>query len=189
MSPTGGDAWEAKGLAEYHEFAGIMALGRFEATRIIDGRTESDIRIFVLSRKLSLQALLETVRIACGSFEPSPSSGTSGGRRITATSSGIPARGATGETEDGRRSLAQVHQGDGPHNPPPSRLPRLGQASEDGSVRMALPDPMINVQDLTHSTHKKWLAVTNANSRAAHRGPRAQPFPEMIVAPRSRSMW
>jgi len=30
-----------------------------EATRVIDGRTESDIRIFVLSRKLSPQALLE----------------------------------------------------------------------------------------------------------------------------------
>ena len=30
-----------------------------EATRVIDGRTESDICIFVLSRKLSPQALLE----------------------------------------------------------------------------------------------------------------------------------
>jgi predicted transposase YbfD/YdcC len=39
-----------------------MALSRFEAMRIIDGRTESDIRTFVLSRKLSAQALLETVR-------------------------------------------------------------------------------------------------------------------------------
>jgi predicted transposase YbfD/YdcC len=56
---------EAKGLAKYHEFAGLMAFGRFEATRIIDGRTESDIRIFVLSPKLSSQALLETVRDHC----------------------------------------------------------------------------------------------------------------------------
>ena len=30
-----------------------------EATRVIDGWTESDIRIFVLSRKLSPQALLD----------------------------------------------------------------------------------------------------------------------------------
>src|SRR5215470_12624007 len=51
-----------KGLAEYHEFPGLKAFGRIEATRVIDGRTESDIRIFVLSRKLTAQALLETAR-------------------------------------------------------------------------------------------------------------------------------
>ena len=50
----------AKGLAEYHEFPGLKAFGRIEATRVIDGRTETDVRIFVLSRKLSPQALLET---------------------------------------------------------------------------------------------------------------------------------
>jgi len=33
---------------------------RIEATRVIDGRAETDVRIFVLSRKLSPQALLET---------------------------------------------------------------------------------------------------------------------------------
>jgi predicted transposase YbfD/YdcC len=53
---------EAKGLAEYHEFPGLKAFGRIEARRVIDGRTESDIRIFVLSRKLTAQALLETAR-------------------------------------------------------------------------------------------------------------------------------
>jgi predicted transposase YbfD/YdcC len=53
---------EAKGLAEYHEFPGLAAFGRIEATRVIDGRTETDMRIFVLSRKLSPQLLLETAR-------------------------------------------------------------------------------------------------------------------------------
>jgi len=51
---------EAKGLAEYQEFPGLKAFGRIEATRVIDGRAETDVRIFVLSRKLSPQALLET---------------------------------------------------------------------------------------------------------------------------------
>src|SRR5262249_19827300 len=53
---------EAKGLAEYHEFPGLTAFGRIEATRIIDGKTETDVRIFVLSRKLTAKALLETGR-------------------------------------------------------------------------------------------------------------------------------
>jgi len=53
---------EAKGLAKYHEFPGLKAFGRIEATRVIDGRTETEVRIFVLSRKLSPQALLETAR-------------------------------------------------------------------------------------------------------------------------------
>ena len=48
---------EAKELAEYHEFPVLKAFGRIEATRVIDGRTESDIRIFVLSRRLSPEAL------------------------------------------------------------------------------------------------------------------------------------
>jgi hypothetical protein len=51
---------EAKELAEYHEFPGLTAFGRIEATRVIDGKIETDVRIFVLSRKLSPQALLET---------------------------------------------------------------------------------------------------------------------------------
>ena len=53
---------EAKGLAEYHEFPGLKAFGHIEATRQIDGKTTTDVRIFALSRKLSPQALLETAR-------------------------------------------------------------------------------------------------------------------------------
>jgi predicted transposase YbfD/YdcC len=53
---------DAKGLAEYHEFPGLKAFGRIEATRVIDGKTETEARIFVLSRKLSPKALLETAR-------------------------------------------------------------------------------------------------------------------------------
>jgi hypothetical protein len=45
-----------------HAFPGLTAFGRIEATRVIDGRTETDVRIFVLSLKLSPQALLETAR-------------------------------------------------------------------------------------------------------------------------------
>jgi predicted transposase YbfD/YdcC len=41
---------------------GLKAFGRIEATRVIDGKTETDVRIFVLSRKLSPKALLETAR-------------------------------------------------------------------------------------------------------------------------------
>jgi predicted transposase YbfD/YdcC len=53
---------EAKGLAEYHEFPGLKAFGRIEATRVIDGKTETDVRIFALSRKFSPRALLKTAR-------------------------------------------------------------------------------------------------------------------------------
>src|SRR5262244_3460480 len=53
---------EAKGLAECHDFPGLKAFGRVETTRVIDGRTETDLRIFVLSRKLSPKALLATAR-------------------------------------------------------------------------------------------------------------------------------
>jgi hypothetical protein len=35
-----------KGLAEHHEFPGLKAFGRIEATREIDGRTETDVPIF-----------------------------------------------------------------------------------------------------------------------------------------------
>lgn len=52
----------AKGLAEYHEFPGLKAFGRIEATREIDGRIETDVRTFALSRKLSPEALLATAR-------------------------------------------------------------------------------------------------------------------------------
>lgn len=53
---------DAKGLAEYHGFKGLKAFGRIEATRQIDGKTTTNVRIFALSRKLSPQALLETAR-------------------------------------------------------------------------------------------------------------------------------
>jgi predicted transposase YbfD/YdcC len=53
---------DAEGLAEHHEFRGLTAFGRIEATRVIDGKTETDVRIFALSRKLSPKALLETAR-------------------------------------------------------------------------------------------------------------------------------
>lgn len=52
----------AKGLAEHHEFPGLKAIGRIEATREIDGKFETDVRIFALSRELSADALLATVR-------------------------------------------------------------------------------------------------------------------------------
>ena len=53
---------EAKGLAEHHDFPGLGAFGRIEATREVDGKIETDVRIFALSRKLSPGALLATVR-------------------------------------------------------------------------------------------------------------------------------
>ena len=53
---------EANGLAEHHEFPGLKAFGRIEATRVIDGKTETDVRIFALSRKLSADDLLSTAR-------------------------------------------------------------------------------------------------------------------------------
>lgn len=53
---------EAKGLAEHHDFPGLKAFGRITATRTIDGKTTTDVRIFALSRKLSPEKLLETAR-------------------------------------------------------------------------------------------------------------------------------
>jgi predicted transposase YbfD/YdcC len=53
---------DAKGLAEHHEFKGLKAFGRIEATREIDGKVSTDVRIFALSRKLSPEKLLETAR-------------------------------------------------------------------------------------------------------------------------------
>jgi predicted transposase YbfD/YdcC len=51
-----------KDVAEHHGFPGLKAFGRIEATRVIDGKTETDVRIFVLSRALTPKALLATVR-------------------------------------------------------------------------------------------------------------------------------
>lgn len=53
---------EAKGLAEHHEFPGLKAFGRVTATREIDGKTTTDVRIFALSKKLSPAKLLEAAR-------------------------------------------------------------------------------------------------------------------------------
>jgi predicted transposase YbfD/YdcC len=44
------------------DFPGLKAFGRIEATRIVDGKVERDVRIFALSRELAPQALLDTVR-------------------------------------------------------------------------------------------------------------------------------
>jgi predicted transposase YbfD/YdcC len=52
----------AKGLAEHHGFLGLKAFGRIEATRTIDGKTESDVRIFALSRVMKPAELIATVR-------------------------------------------------------------------------------------------------------------------------------
>jgi predicted transposase YbfD/YdcC len=41
---------------------GLTAFGRIEATRVIDRKTETGVRIFVLSRKFTPKALLETAR-------------------------------------------------------------------------------------------------------------------------------
>ena len=49
-------------IAEHHEFPGLKAFGSIAARRRINGKTETDIRIFVLSRVLTPKALLETVR-------------------------------------------------------------------------------------------------------------------------------
>jgi predicted transposase YbfD/YdcC len=49
-------------VAEHHAFPGLKAFGRIEATRIVDGKTQTDVRIFALSRTLTPKALLATVR-------------------------------------------------------------------------------------------------------------------------------
>lgn len=56
----------AKGLAEHHDFPGLKAFGRIEETRDIDGKRETGVRIFALSRELSPEALLSTVRAHWG---------------------------------------------------------------------------------------------------------------------------
>lgn len=49
-------------IAEYHDFPGLKAFGSIEATRLIEGKRETDVRIFALSRVLTPKALLQTVR-------------------------------------------------------------------------------------------------------------------------------
>ena len=53
-------------LAEHHDFKGLKAFGRIEATRVVDGKTETDVRIFALSHVLSPDELLATVRAHWG---------------------------------------------------------------------------------------------------------------------------
>lgn len=49
-------------VAEHHGFAGLKAFGHIEATRVIDGKPETDVRLFALSRTMTPKALLATVR-------------------------------------------------------------------------------------------------------------------------------
>lgn len=49
-------------LAEAHEFPGIRAIGKIESLRRIEGKEETLVRHFLLSRRLSAAKLLEVVR-------------------------------------------------------------------------------------------------------------------------------
>jgi predicted transposase YbfD/YdcC len=49
-------------LGAYHEFVGLRAFGRIEATRTIDGKTTTDVRIFALSRALPVKAFMTAAR-------------------------------------------------------------------------------------------------------------------------------
>jgi predicted transposase YbfD/YdcC len=52
----------AKGLAEHHEFPGLKAFGRIEATREIEGRVTSQTRFFALSWTPTPEVLMDAVR-------------------------------------------------------------------------------------------------------------------------------
>jgi len=52
----------AKGLAKHHDFPGLKAFGEITARREIDGKVETEVRIFALSRKLAPQDFLATAR-------------------------------------------------------------------------------------------------------------------------------
>ena len=56
----------APGIAEHHDFPGLKAFGSIAATRRIGGKTETDVRVFALSRVLTPKALLATVRAHWG---------------------------------------------------------------------------------------------------------------------------
>lgn len=49
----------AKDIGAHHEFAGLKAFGRIEATREIDGKTSVETRYFALSRPMTPARLLE----------------------------------------------------------------------------------------------------------------------------------
>ncbi len=53
-------------IAQHHDFPGLEAFGSIEATRLVDGREETDVRVFALSRALTPKALLATVRAHWG---------------------------------------------------------------------------------------------------------------------------
>jgi predicted transposase YbfD/YdcC len=53
---------DAKASAEHLKFPGLKAFGRIVSTRSIDGKTETETRIFALSRQLTPAQLLTTVR-------------------------------------------------------------------------------------------------------------------------------
>ena len=52
----------AKALGEYHEFPGLKAFGRIEATREADGKVTTETRFFALSWIPAPEVLLSTVR-------------------------------------------------------------------------------------------------------------------------------
>lgn len=52
----------AKGLAQHHEFPGLKAFGRIEATRELDGETSSETRYFALSWTPTPETLIQTLR-------------------------------------------------------------------------------------------------------------------------------
>ena len=54
--------FNVKGMAETHDFSGLKAFGRIEATREIDGKVEQYVRFFALSRKASPAVLLKVGR-------------------------------------------------------------------------------------------------------------------------------
>jgi len=52
----------AKSLGEYHEFPGLKAFGRIDASREVDGKVTSETRYFALSWMPTPDILLAQVR-------------------------------------------------------------------------------------------------------------------------------
>ena len=52
----------ATGLAKHHEFTGLKAIGMIESTRSIDGKTQTFVHYFALSRRFKLAELLRIKR-------------------------------------------------------------------------------------------------------------------------------
>jgi predicted transposase YbfD/YdcC len=52
----------AAGLAKHHEFAGLKAIGMIESTRSIDGKTQTFVHYFALSRRFKPTELLRIKR-------------------------------------------------------------------------------------------------------------------------------